>query len=50
MDEEDEILRTISRLMYRRRGRTIYSAHERQAARERILRIRPWEIRSHWLC
>ena len=42
MDEEDEILRAITNLMFKRRGRTIYD-YERVNSRERILRTKPWE-------
>ena len=42
MDEENEILRAITNLMFKRRGRTIYD-YERVNSRERILRTKPWE-------
>ena len=41
MSEDDKIIRTITNLMFKRRGREIYD-YERTAARERIQRMKPW--------
>ena len=41
MSEDDKILRAITNLMFKRRGREIYD-YERTAARERIQRVKPW--------
>ena len=42
MSEEDEILAALTRLMTKRRGRTI-NEYERDNSRERIRSHRPWE-------
>ena len=41
MSEDDDVLRAITSLMFKRRGRAI-NDYERVAARERIQRVKPW--------
>ena len=41
MSEDDQIIRAITNLIFKRRGREIYD-YERTAARERIQRVKPW--------
>ena len=41
MSEDDRIIRALTNLMCKRRGREIYD-YERTAARERIRRVKPW--------
>ena len=41
MSEDDKVLRAITNLMFKRRGREIHE-YERTTARERILRVKPW--------
>ena len=41
MSADDDVLRALTRLMYGRRGRTIYE-YERENSRERIYKTKPW--------
>ena len=41
MSEDDKIIRALTNLMFKRRGREIHD-YERTAARERIQRTKPW--------